>query len=184
MPLAFSSENFIIKDKRENREDVKVQDCLRYQSSTDAEKVGFLTKSINLAIEKERNRYLGEYGLTAAQTDVLQYVSSAYQKGIELNQVDIEREFNLSNPTVTGILKRLEAKDFIVKRESKKDHRYKWICITEKAQNLFNRSIHAKGRIEDCLFRGVPEEQRSQAIAALETMLENMKQLNSQVFND
>ena len=155
-----------------------------YQSATDAEKVGVLTKSINVAIEKEKNRYLAEYGLTAAQTDVIQYVSIAERHGIEVNQVDIEREYHLSNPTVTGILKRLEAKGFIEKRESKKDHRYKWICMTEKARAVHEKSWPTKARIEEHLMEGIPEETRKIAIAAMEKMLENMKMLNSMTFDD
>lgn len=155
-----------------------------YQNATDAEKVGLLTKSINLAIEKERNRYLGEYGLTAAQTDVLHYLFAAERQGVEVNQVDIEREFHLSNPTVTGILKRLEAKGCIEKKESKKDHRYKWVCTTEKARSVHRRSLPIKGRIEEYLLRDIPEEQRKIAISAMEKMLENMKTLNGMTFDD
>ena len=155
-----------------------------YQNFTQAEKIGLLTKSINNAIEKERNRYLAEYDLTAAQSDVLQYVTIAYSLGIEINQVDIEKEFNLSNPTVTGILKRLEAKGFIEKRESKKDKRYKWICATKSAETVHRRSGNNKGRIEEYLLRGIPEDHREIAVSALETMLENMKELNSTDFDD
>ena len=155
-----------------------------YQNFTQAEKIGLLTKSINNAIEKERNRYLAECDLTAAQSDVLRFVATAYSLEIEINQVDIEKEFHLSNPTVTGILKRLEAKGFIEKRDSKKDKRYKWICATPSAEAVHRRSLPNKGRIEEYLLRGIPEEQRLQAIEALEIMLENMKELNSTEFDD
>ena len=155
-----------------------------YQNFTQAEKIGLLTKSINNAIEKERNRYLAEYDLTAAQADVLKYVTIAYSLGIEINQVDIEKEFHLSNPTVTGILKRLEAKGFIEKRESQKDRRYKWICATRSAERVHRRSSNNKGRVEEYLLRGIPEDQRAVTIAALETMLENIKELNSTDFDD
>ena len=155
-----------------------------YQNLTQAEKIGLLTKSINNAIEKERNRYLAEDGLTAAQADVLRFVATAYALGVEINQVDIEKEFNLSNPTVTGILKRLEAKGFIEKRDSKKDKRYKWICATPVAEEIHRRSSSNKSRIEEYLMRGIPEAQRAQAIEALEIMLENLKELNSTDFDD
>ncbi len=155
-----------------------------YQMKTDAEKIGLLTKSINLAIEKERNRYLAEYGLTAAQSDVMQYLTIAHTRGIEINQVDIERELHLSNPTVTGILKRLEAKGFVVKNESQKDHRYKSVFVTEQAMKVYRRSGHNKEHIEEYLMRGLTQEQRDGAIAALEVMLENMQELNSTVFDD
>ena len=155
-----------------------------YQTMTQAEKVGLLTKSINLAIEKERNRYLAEYGLTAVQTDVLQYVNFAQSRGVEINQVDIEREMHLSNPTVTGILKRLEQKGFVVKQESAKDHRYKSVCVTDQAKMVHYRSRHNKERIEEYLLRGIPQVQREIAIAALETMLDNMQELNNKVFDD
>ncbi len=155
-----------------------------YKNFTDAEKVGLLTKSINNAIEKERNRYLAEFDLTAAQSDVLKYVCVAYTREVEVNQVDIEKEFNLSNPTVTGILKRLEAKGYIEKRDSKKDKRYKWICPTKSAETAHRRSRNNKNHIEEYLLRGIPAERRAQTIADLEIMLENMKELNSMIFDD
>jgi len=155
-----------------------------YQNMTDAEKVGLLTKSINLAIEKERNRYLAEYELTAVQADVIRFLSYARTKEIEVNQVDIERELHLSTPTVTGILKRLELKGFIVKKESQKDHRYKSICMTERTIRVHKKSAHIKERIEEYLMQGLSQAERDQAIAALEVMLENMQTLNDTTFDD
>jgi len=149
---------------------------------TDAEKVGFLTKSINNAIEKERNRYLVGYDLTSAQADVLKFVSYKEASGEEINQVDIEKEFNLSNPTVTGILKRLEMKGFVIKKNSQKDRRYKSVCLTEKAIEVYRKSSNNKSHIEEYLLRGIPEEHCKIAIDAMNAMLENMKELNATEF--
>lgn len=155
-----------------------------YQNFTHAEKLGLLTKSINNSIERVRNRFLAEYDLTATQSDVLRFVCAADDADVEINQVDIETEFNLSNPTVTGILKRLEVKGFIEKRPSGKDRRYKWICATPRAKEIHRRSSANNSRIEEHLMRGIPERLREQTIAALETMLENMKELNSMDLDD
>ena len=155
-----------------------------YGNWTDAEKVGKLTKQITLSIDRERNRYLNGYELTATQTDVLQYVSYMQGQGKELNQVDIERQLQLSNPTLTGVLKRLQSKGFILKKPSNKDRRYNWICLTEKAEKIYYRSRNNKRRIEQTLLRGLSPEEIQTAIHALQVMAENMQALNDQSFDD
>ena len=47
-------------------------------------------------------------------------------------QKDIEEHFHISNPTVTGILNRLEQKGFIERKQSLKDKRVRTIVLTKK----------------------------------------------------
>ena len=61
--------------------------------------------------------------LTSSQLDVL--ICIAQGGGRPVNQKDIEEELKLSNPTVTGILKRMERKGFISRTVGRRDRRYK-----------------------------------------------------------
>ena len=72
-------------------------------------------------MNKERNRKLKELSLTSSQADVLFYLINNYKN--KINQKDIEKTFDLSNPTVHGIVKRLEMKDFIKKTPDSEDAR-------------------------------------------------------------
>lgn len=144
---------------------------------TNSEIIGGLVKNINQAIQNERNRYLGEFKLTASQTDVLLFVLRYSDK--EINQVDIEKELHLKNPTVSGILNRLELKGFIEKKPSNKDKRYKRICPTQKAIELHRLGINNKHMIEINLLKGFSEEETKKVIGDLKRLLYNVRHIHN-----
>ena len=59
----------------------------------------------------------------------------SHDKGISESK-DIEKELDISNPTVTGILNRLEVKGLITRVPCRHDARAKNIEVTEKALEL------------------------------------------------
>ena len=68
--------------------------------------IGFIVKQINNIYEKELNERLKKLGITSSQGAVLDYLFHTNKE--EVNQRDVERSLSLKNPTVTGILKRME----------------------------------------------------------------------------
>ena len=99
-------------------------------------KTGFLIKQVHILQEQRLNRKFEHFGLTAAQTFTLVSLFRAREKNEKLNQKDLERILDISNPTVTGILNRLEAKDLIRRVTCKHDARIKYIEVTKKAIEL------------------------------------------------
>lgn len=70
-------------------------------------------------------------GLTGPQLDVLNAVYEMSQDGCAPSQRMLERRMYLSNPTVTGILNRLEAKGLIERTRDRQDARIKRVCLTQ-----------------------------------------------------
>ena len=68
--------------------------------------IGFMVKQINNVFEKDLNEKLRTIGITSSQCAVLDYLFHTSKD--EVNQRDVERHLSLKNPTVTGILKRLD----------------------------------------------------------------------------
>lgn len=99
-------------------------------------KTGFLIKQVHILQEQRLNRKFEHFGLTAAQTFTLVSLFKAREKNEKLNQKDLERILDISNPTVTGILNRLEAKDLIRRVTCKHDARIRYIEVTKKAIEL------------------------------------------------
>ena len=99
-------------------------------------KTGFLIKQVHILQEQRLNRKFDHFGLTAAQTFTLVSLFKAREKNEKLNQKDLERILDISNPTVTGILNRLEAKDLIRRVTCKHDARIRYIEVTKKAIEL------------------------------------------------
>ena len=75
---------------------------------------------------------------------------------------DIEKKFRLSHPTVSGLLSRLEKKDFIEFRPDEQDRRCKRIYILPKGR-AFNKQIeHAILDNERQIVDGFSEEEKTQ----------------------
>lgn len=135
-------------------------------------KPGILIKFIDNAVKKNCNSMLKEMNLTSTQLDVLMYLLSNQDR--EVNQTDIEKEFKIKNPTVTGILSRLEAKGFVRRAVSSSDARVKRILVTDKSREI-EKKVHQKGAlIEDRLLKGFTKEEQEQLSAFLERVLDNV----------
>lgn len=98
--------------------------------------IGLLLKQIYFLNQTRLNAMFAQFDLTASQTFTLIHLFRMREEGRIINQRDIENELDISNPTVTGILNRLEAKGLIQRKTSTKDARMKHIRLTKKALEL------------------------------------------------
>ena len=86
------------------------------------------------------NESLAQIGLTSAQGHIMGRLMHSKE---HLRARDIEREFCLSHPTVSGILSRLEKKGFIELRPDPADKRCKRIYVLDKGR-IAERGTHAE----------------------------------------
>lgn len=100
------------------------------------DKIGFLIKQVHILQEQRLNKKFERFGLTGAQTFTLVNLFKARERNEKLNQKDLERILDISNPTVTGILNRLEVKGLIKRVPCIHDARIKYIEVTKKAIEL------------------------------------------------
>lgn len=118
-------------------------------------KIGLMVKKIHTVFETETNKELQKLNLTRSQLEILIFIKFQIKRNIEVNQIDIEKEFNLKNPTVTGILNRLEEKGYIKRVPSSKNARFKKIVITDNVYDILEKA-NKKGqvmeeKIKECL---------------------------------
>ena len=134
--------------------------------------IGFLFKQINNVYEKEFNNRLRKLGITSSQCEVLDFLLQSSKD--QLTQRDIERALNLKNPTVTGLLKRLDEKGFILSVPSGKDKRCKNIYLTEKAYDIQKRmEVHRK-KLDKMLTLGMTEKEAEALYRMLNRVLYNI----------
>lgn len=100
------------------------------------DKIGFLIKQVHILQEQRLNKKFERFGLTGAQTFTLVSLFKARERNEKLNQKDLEKILDISNPTVTGILNRLEVKGLIRRVPCIHDARIKYIEVTKKAIEL------------------------------------------------
>ena len=115
--------------------------------------IGFMFKQINNVYEKEFNNRLRTLGITASQCAVLDYLFDCEKE--EVTQRDIEKGLNLRNPTVTGLLKRLDEKGYILSVPSNTDKRCKNIYLTEKAYDIQKRMENQRRKLDKMLTIGM-----------------------------
>lgn len=139
-------------------------------------KTSILLKMVDEAFERKLNSQMVDIGLTSAQCRVLGFLNRQYyiHKVQEINPIDIEKHFKLKRPTVTGILKRLEEKEFIRFQPSSKDNRYKHIVLTEKSRKLHEKMEHNFANAEKILMDSISDEDLDNLRRILFIMLKNM----------
>ena len=127
--------------------------------------VGFLFKQINNLYEKEINNQLKEIRIPSSQCEVLDYLFHCDKE--EVNQRDIEKALSLKNPTVTGLLKRLDEKGYILIVPNGKDKRKKNVYLTEKAYDIQRKMETNRRRVDKNLTLGMSKRE----VEALQKML-------------
>lgn len=109
--------------------------------------------------------------LTAAQGHIMGYLAHAKMPPCPK---DIEEAFHLTHPTVSGLLSRLEQKDFIALRTDPEDRRYRRIYVLPKGrecQELMSSTIRATERQ---IVEGFSPEEQEQFALLLQRAIVNM----------
>lgn len=109
-----------------------MQECKRDEINTvRCRELLILLRKITQAVDLH-SKYLDKhFGLTGPQLAVLQELT----KG-EISVSKLAREISLSQGTVTEIIHRLEKKDLIIRRRSKRDKRCVKLTLSQKCQDL------------------------------------------------
>lgn len=114
---------------------------------------------------------LAQMDLTAAQGRLMGYL--AHRKEPPCSR-DIEEEFKLSHPTVSGLLSRLEKKGFIEFRPDPEDRRCKRICISPRGRECTDTMHSIILDNEARLVQGFTPEEQEQFRSFLERAIRNM----------
>ncbi len=135
--------------------------------------IGRMIKVISNYMDKSCNNDLSQINMTRSQMGTLIYLHKCKNKNIEVNQVDIEKEFKLKNPTVTGILNRLEDKGYIMRVSSNKDKRYKKIELTSSGVKIVENGKSKAEKLEDELVSNLSQSEKEKLRELLIKMVEN-----------
>lgn len=137
-------------------------------------KIGKMLKIVSNYMDKDVNNCLADINITRSQMGILVYIQISECKGIEVNQVDIEKEFNLKNPTVTGLLNRLEEKGYIKRVKSEKDKRYKKLALTESGREILEKGKSKAEENEVKLLKTLTKEETKELKRILTKIVNNI----------
>lgn len=109
--------------------------------------------------------------LTPVQSRVMGYLAHRSEPPCAK---DVEEEFHLSHPTVSGILSRLEKKHFVEFRPDPQDRRCKRIYMLEKGWDHIEQIHGIIRENEERIVRGFSEEEKLLFATFLERAIRNM----------
>lgn len=131
-----------------------------------------LIKISNLIFETYINNNLKEMNLTGSQMNVLMCVYVMNKKHMNVNQVDIQKIFNLSNPTVSGILSRLQDKNFIMRETDGRKNRIK---LTDDGIKLIKDGEKKIRMVENKILSCLSEQEYNILLEILRKIIINNK---------
>ncbi len=132
---------------------------------------GYFIRVLENGTQQAMNNALASMDLTAAQGHIMGYITHRAEPPCPR---DIEENFQLSHPTVSGILSRLEQKGFIEMRPDENDRRCKRIYALPKGLELketMRGVIHAT---EDKMVQSFTEEEKAQFEDLLKRAIHNL----------
>lgn len=134
-------------------------------------------KKVQIMFEQNLTKILGKYDLTSAQAPIITYLFEAEKKHVEVQQKDLEEYFYLKNPTVTGILDRLEKKKYIIRKVSKEDKRKRIIVLTEKAKKIYEEAATCLTDFRSKALKDITKEEMEVAISMINKMSTNLENI-------
>ena len=132
---------------------------------------GHLIRVLETCTDQAMTGALADLELTAAQGHIMGFITHRQSPPCAR---DIEDTFQLSHPTVSGLLSRLEKKGFIEFRPDETDRRCKRIYLLPKGRKLEETMHKAILSTEERLVQDFTEEEKQQFSQLLQRAIHNM----------
>lgn len=126
---------------------------------------------LHCCVDQAMTAALAQMGLTAAQGHIMGFLSHSPHPPCPH---DIEQAFRLSHPTVSGLLNRLEKKEFIALRPDPDDKRCKRIYILPRGEACHQQIHEAMDRIEKQIVSDFSPEEAILFTGLLDRAIANM----------
>ena len=123
--------------------------------------------------EQQINENMTSVNVTRSQMEVLVYTYIKSKNGIEVNQVDLEKDLNLKNPTVTGLISRLEKKGYMKREKSSKGPNYKSVLITDEGIRIIEEGKRITDNVEKEMFSVLDKDEKKELTRLLQKVIDS-----------
>ena len=132
---------------------------------------GHLLRILHWCTDQSMTNALEEMELTAAQGHIMGFLAHSKEPPCPR---DVEEKLRLSHPTVSGLLSRLEKKEFIQLLPDEHDRRCKRIHVLPKGRECMENMNQVIRNNEKRLVEGFTEEEQAQFAELLNRAIANM----------
>ena len=133
--------------------------------------IGYLINVISNKLKRSADENLVHENMTIEQLQVLKMI---HQKGGQVSQKDIEKEFGVRRSTVTSAMQILEKKGFISRTPSPDDARAKLVALTDSGKEKNERLINFIKVRDEKLLSALDENEKETLIKLLNKLLDNL----------
>ena len=134
--------------------------------------VGFYFKKISEKLEKRANEDGKKRDITYSQGKILWYLHK--HEGEKVTMREIEKFFDCSHATVSGLVSRLAQKGYVDVVRNESDKREKIVKTTKKENESFQNMKERRGRMEEKLLQGFSNEEKAELSAYLDRVYKNL----------
>ena len=121
---------------------------------------GTLLKQIHDIMEKNANNVLREQDLTISQSGVLVLLDE--KEGKTALFKELEKDFGVSQPTMVGILNRLEQKDLVEVLNDSEDKRIRKAHLTHKGADKCKEGYKHMNSAEAQLLKSLTDDEKKE----------------------
>lgn len=134
---------------------------------------GLLIKNIDNHLAKMANESLANDELTFSQLRFMAYMYDREGKRALLK--DMEEFYEVSQPTVAGIMKRLSQKGFVTVDVDEHDHRHKVAALTQLGIDVIEKQENFRKGLQTVILSPLSEEEQNSFIDMLERIWNNLR---------
>lgn len=135
--------------------------------------IGKQIQMLSRKIKRKMDEAFLNYGITGSQAFMLKFIHEK-QINEKVYAKNIENEFDMRRPTVTGILQLMEQNNFIKRRAEGKDARLKEIVITSKGMEIVKKIDLNVEQIEKDLVKDVSKEEMKTFLSIIGKLSKNL----------
>jgi DNA-binding MarR family transcriptional regulator len=131
--------------------------------------VGFLLNRAARSMKRTLEARLATYGITASQYVIL----AILEKKDGLSQTQLGNRLNFDNPTVTGVIDRMERDGLVERRRTSSDRRVINIFLSDKAKTILSEITTIAEEVNDRAVGEYSAKEKSHLITMLNTIWKN-----------
>ncbi|HCO66498.1 MAG TPA: MarR family transcriptional regulator [Dysgonomonas sp.] len=138
--------------------------------------IGYLIWKIMKFWQRGKHRILDEYGITASQMEVMGAIYKRKNDRNEVTQILLSQDTDIDPMTVSTIIRNLQKKGLITRKESETDTRARVVELTEAGQELFEKAVKKVKKEHQQLYRNIDTKAlRTQLCILLDELNEQRK---------
>lgn len=122
------------------------------------EDIGFLIWKISKFWQRAKHKTLDEFGLTGPQLEMLGAICHLTLDKVDVTQIILSQEIDVDPMTTSIILRNLQKKGLVNRKESLTDTRARNVELTEAGNELFLKAIEKVKLLQSEIFANIDQD--------------------------